>query len=228
MRQNSDIMRQVLEELRRINTDRNGPDSSQPSNASEADNASGNRVKDIGAAYAVVAVFIASIDVGLLTYAHDNFIDRPDGTPAKASDSAVNALWFLSIIFAGIAAMQFAVMQVFSSAAPGMLADTADNSNDVEKGRVNTSSTSGTTDTRTGHPVQRARQRFLELHSAGVTAIVLLMLSLATLFSGILAFVWADQTKVVAIIVTIFFGLAWLVPKIPSTFFLSTASMLGL
>ncbi len=54
-------MRQVLEELRRINTDRNGPDSSQTSNASEADNASGNRVKDIGAAYAVVVSFTSAL-----------------------------------------------------------------------------------------------------------------------------------------------------------------------
>lgn len=180
--------------------------------------------------YLTQAVFIASIDVGLLTYAHDYFSDRPEGTPAQVSDSAINALWFLSIIFAGIAAMQFAVMQVFSSAAPSWSTNTADTENmdDIENGHVDDTSGSQNRAPRPGNPVRRARQRFTELHSAGVTAIVLLMLSMMTLFTGILVFVWSDQTKAVGIIVTVFFGLAWILPKIPSSFFLSTASLLGL
>ncbi|KLO19421.1 hypothetical protein SCHPADRAFT_61032 [Schizopora paradoxa] len=228
--QNADFMRQILEELQRINSSND-----LRVNQSAMRNMDGSRLKDVGAAYAVVAVFIASIDVGLLTYAHDYFSDRPDGTPVQASDSAINILWFLSIIFAGIAAMQFAVMQVFSSAAPSShtenttAAGTQDVS-DIEKGRNDTSACSdaGTCEARTRNPVQRARQRFVELHSAGVTAIVLLMLSMMTLFTGILIFVWSDQPKAVGIIVTVFFGLTWILPKIPSSFFLSTASLLGL
>jgi len=203
-------------------------DPSQISSAITADGPAGSRQKDVGAAYAVVAVFIASIDVGLLTYSHEVFTDRPEGSPARASDSAMSAFWFLSIVFAGTADMQFAVMQVFSSPFRVWSSRTEESAADVDVASAGSAETREPgINPKTVNPIHRARQHFTALHSSAITAIVLLVISASNLFTGIIVFVWSEQTKSVAIVVTVWFVLAWVVPKIPSSVFLSMASLLG-
>jgi len=165
-------------------------------------------------------------------YSHEVFADRPEGSPARTSDSVISAFWFLSIIFAGTATMQFAVMQVFSYPFQVVRSRTEENAvdvdDDVEKERrVDIESTSidsaGTREPgispRPANPIYRARQHFSALHSSAIGTMVLLSISASNLFIGIIVFVWAEQTKSVAILVTACLGLAWVVPKIPPSIF---------
>ncbi|KAL5482867.1 hypothetical protein ACEPAI_9462 [Sanghuangporus weigelae] len=61
-----------------------------------------NRRRDsfsqICAMYAVIAVFIATLGVGFLTYMHDTFEDRPEGTPPKGTDDVVFIFLLFSIL----------------------------------------------------------------------------------------------------------------------------------
>ncbi|EJC98923.1 uncharacterized protein FOMMEDRAFT_161114 [Fomitiporia mediterranea MF3/22] len=44
------------------------------------------------------AIFIATLGVGFLTYMHDTFVDRPEGTPAKTTDRVVIMCLLLSVL----------------------------------------------------------------------------------------------------------------------------------
>ncbi|KAL5512742.1 hypothetical protein ACEPAG_3008 [Sanghuangporus baumii] len=61
-----------------------------------------NRRRDsfsqICAMYAVIAVFIATLGVGFLTYMHDTFENRPEGTPPKGTDDVVFIFLLFSIL----------------------------------------------------------------------------------------------------------------------------------
>ncbi|KLO13443.1 hypothetical protein SCHPADRAFT_890002 [Schizopora paradoxa] len=188
-------------------------------------------LKDIGAAFAVVAVFIASISVGLLSYTHDIFTDRPKDTDAQSSDaqssdSAVTSLFFITVIFSGVAAMEFTALQLSRSGSSTYIASAR--SKEIKSTeaspRQSTMVPSPTTPTRflfivadlekggTVGEKSKTQRRNSEIASVmvdnmAVTSVCLLFLSCVTLFAGIFTFVWANQTRSVAIAITVVFGL---------------------
>ncbi|OCB83842.1 hypothetical protein A7U60_g9047 [Sanghuangporus baumii] len=57
-----------------------------------------NSFSQICAMYAVIAVFIATLGASFLTYMHDTFEDRPEGTPPKGTDDVVFIFLLFSIL----------------------------------------------------------------------------------------------------------------------------------
>jgi len=178
-------------------------------------------VKDLWGPFAVVSVFIASVSIGLLSYSHDNFIERPAGTQAPTSDSVITSFFFVAVIFSGVAAMEFTALSLSSTAsASSREVDTKDNGIFWTQSVVAASPTALTpviyldVDLEKGGtsgPIskkQRRKQKFMKLTKyTKMTSVVLLTLSCATLFAGIITFVWANQPRGVAIAVTVAFGL---------------------
>ncbi len=62
--------------------------------------------------YEQKSVFIATLGVGLLSYTHDIFSDRPSGSSAPKSDSIITAFFFVSVILAVVGAMEFTALQL--------------------------------------------------------------------------------------------------------------------
>ncbi|KLO06849.1 hypothetical protein SCHPADRAFT_945748 [Schizopora paradoxa] len=75
--------------------------------------------KELAAAYAAIAVFLASIGISLLSYVQDTFSARSNegsGPSSRPTDSAINCLLYLSVIFAVLAAVIFVVSQTMQEA----------------------------------------------------------------------------------------------------------------
>jgi len=168
-------------------------------------------LKDVWSPFAVVSVFIASLSVGLLSYTHDNFIDRPPGTQPPTSDSVITSLFFISVIFSGVAAMEFTALLLSSTSG---LPSTSPKEVDVKSPTAPTNAVHFSTDPEKegrSRAISKKRRRKQELSKiidhTTVTSVVLLALSCVTLFAGILTFVWANQPRGVAIAVTVAFGL---------------------
>jgi len=198
-------------------------------------------LKDVGAAFAIVSVFVATLSVSLLSYTHDIFSDRPSGSPTPASDSAITALFFVSVVSAVVAAIEFTALQ---------LSDTVGNSSPnsqsparvkkrIEKDTPELNSEDGNKDVaaalgHTANALVNEDKRVVDpeagsikssnsnngsrnfalsiVHDMAEMSVTLLFLSCATLFAGIFTFIWSNETRAVGITVTVVFGVLCIGP----------------
>ncbi|KLO19422.1 hypothetical protein SCHPADRAFT_61031 [Schizopora paradoxa] len=190
-------------------------------------------LKGMGEACAVVSVFVASVGVGLLSYTHDIFSDRPEGTSPPTSDSAITCLFFISVIFAIVAAMEFTILQITVTRA--------------SRSTRSFPSEVGARDQMTGHKDKEARpidndreatsngkekdietgnrERIVDadagstkstrsielwdndmLRTMASLSMSLLFFSWLTLLAGIFTFIWSTEDKAVKIAITVMFG----------------------
>jgi len=182
--------------------------------------------QDIGAAFAVLSVFIASLGVSLLSYTYTVFAARP----AKNSDNATIALFFISVILSGAATVEFAALQLSGTDSPA--AGSAGDSNNpatrttgsaprdgerAENVQPQPESRGGGEDTEKGPAAadttsKRWTSDLKEATDITSTSVVLLYLSCATLFAGIFTFIWANLSRPVAISVSVVSGVLCIRP----------------
>lgn len=194
------------------------------------------------------SVFIASLSVGLLSYTRDIFADRPEGTLPPSSDSAITSLLFITVIFSCVAAMEFTALQLSRTGGLKPAEGHANNppqeisAKDIGlmRGAAAASPATPTTVIFVGIDVdvekgdnhlalkslnkkeKRRREALKMADNMAVTSVCLLFISCLTLFAGIFTFVWANQTRSVAISVTVVFGLWCISPLRYVTIFLAS------
>jgi len=198
-------------------------------------------LKDVGAAFAIVSVFVATLSVSLLSYTHDIFSNRPSGSSTPASDSAITALFFVSVVSAVVAAMEFTALQLsdtVGSSSPNSQSP-ARAKKTIEKDTPELNSEDGNKDVaaalrHTANVLVNEDKRVVDPEAGSITSrnsnngsrnfalsivhdmaemsVTLLFLSCATLFAGIFTFIWSNETRAVGITVTVVFGLLCIGP----------------
>ncbi|KDQ15296.1 hypothetical protein BOTBODRAFT_31951 [Botryobasidium botryosum FD-172 SS1] len=133
-------------------------------------------------AVSVVGIFVATLSVGLLSLARDTFSDR-GSTPAHPTDHAVNAFWYLALLL--------------SLLGGGFAGIGAASRNGVTRNPEKDELWEGAT--------VLAIDCMLENTFAVLTSLISLAMML--LIIGLLVFVWAEQAKPVALVVSIAMGL---------------------
>jgi len=132
-------------------------------------------------AVSVVGIFVASLSVALLSLARDTFSDR--GPPAQSADNVVNSFWYLALLL--------------SLVGGGFAGIGAAARNGVTRSPEKDELWEG--------DAVLAVDRILENTFAGLTSLISLAMMLLTI--GLLVFVWAEQAKRVALVVTLTMGL---------------------
>ncbi|KLO19424.1 hypothetical protein SCHPADRAFT_61037 [Schizopora paradoxa] len=179
---------------------------------------SNDDLKDIGGACAVVSTFVALVAIGLLSYTNDIFSDKiarqPSDSAAPVSDVAVTALFFTAVILSIAAAMEFTILQLTVTRMPrsrpvgggyGGYGGYGEYGARRSRRMISTGNVNGN--------IERMMASF---------CFTLLFLSWATLFAGILTFIWSNESHAVKIATTVVFGTLCLLPILHVSVFISS------
>jgi len=157
---------------------------------------SANELSQVASPIAVVAVFLASLDATLYSFARDTFSDRPTGTPSKTSDSVVFSCFLVSIVLC-VAAVVFASFTT-------LYAFLQRDKNDSELAP--------------GAPVEpqdlhekRMTKTYMPGAIGALLALLFLLTSVVPLIIGMIVLQWADYTTGTAVSVTVSTVLACLI-----------------
>ena len=178
------------------------------------------------------AIFVASLDVATLSYAHDILSDRESGaTPVKFTDKFAIGCWFVSLLLSIIVVIvgtmyTFAQSWMIFAEASGVDFDKEEppEENNMERGGNiedgqeiplspdNVSTHSGTNSTSlrsiSQSEVNKELQFVFTLTSVVFNALV--MPSLFAFLVGLFVFAWAEQPRLASISMTSFAGAIWL------------------